>query len=86
MNRIYQKLKSWYRGENTPIALNQIFEALRQNQKYLENKKLNIPDMLKPPLIACIITSLWLFWSRNWKWLLGFMSTLIGLFIGYLKL
>ena len=71
MKNIYQKLKSWYRGENTPIALNQIFEALRQNQKYLENKKLNISDMLKPHLIALIFNAIGRFWNKHWQWSIG---------------
>ena len=86
LKNIWYKLKAWYRGENVPLSLEQILNSVKQGRRHLEEKQPNVSDLLKPPLIARTITSLWRFWSRNWKWLLGFMATLIGLFIGYLKL
>ena len=80
MNRIYQKLKAWYRGENTPIALRQIFEALKQSQKHLESKELHISDMLKPPLIALIFNAIGRFWNKHWQWSISTFLIVISVF------
>ena len=80
MNRIYQKLKAWYRGENTSITLRQIFEALKQSQKHLESKELHISDMLKPPLISLIFNAIGRFWNKHWKWSIGIFLITISAF------
>ena len=84
LRNIYQKLKAWYRGENTPLSLEQIFNSVKQSRRYLESKEPAISDMLKPPLIARSICFLWQFWLRRWPILLPIIvGAIIALFIHF---
>ena len=82
MKKLFYKISRWYRGYK-PYSIEEMFEL--QRSRYLKEKK-SVPYKFDPPFVAKALNSIGRFWLRNWKWLLGFMATLIGLFIGYLKL
>ena len=51
--------------------------------RYKVKQKGNIFDS---PFVARIVRPVWSFGLRHWQWILGFIATIIGLFIAYLKL
>jgi hypothetical protein len=79
----YQKLKAWYRGQ-TDYSIGQMIGQVHNQKRGIKSQL--IPPVFKPPLIARILNPLRHFWLKHWKWLLGFIATIIGLFIAYLKL
>jgi hypothetical protein len=80
---ICQKIKAWYRGQ-TDYSIGQMIAQNYNRKRGIKSQP--ISPVFKPPLIARILNPLRHFWLKHWKWLLGFIATIIGLFIAYLKL
>lgn len=83
MKKLIHKFKNWYRGKHIPYSIQEMFDL--QQPRYLERQK-PIAEKFEQPLIASILNFIAKFGLRHLKWILGFVVSLIGLYIAYLKL
>lgn len=84
MKNLLQKFKAWYRGQ-TKYSIGQQIGRHADNR----TRSVKLPPIqpeFDPPLFARILNSVGRFLSNHWKWLLGFIATITGLVIAYLKL
>ena len=77
------KIKKWWRGKHIQHSLETIVAAKRLGIDLNHN-------LYKSPFIAKIINPFLFFWLRNWKWIIGYISTtvlsVIGLYLVWLQI
>ena len=69
------KIKKWWQGEFIDSTLEHIFDESETGAAYIK----------RPPFVKAIIV-IGVFLKKEWKWVLGFIATIIGLWIAFLKL
>lgn len=77
MKQVFQKLKSWYRGEHIPYTLQEMMDLQRDRLSELRTE--HLPERFQPPLLAQIINFLYRFWLRRWPVLLPVIVGILGI-------
>ncbi len=71
--KIIQKLKTWYRGKN---ILPSSFELALNKDSVLP-----LLPRYNPPFLAKILNGIGNFWLKHWKWIIGTIISIIGIYL-----
>jgi hypothetical protein len=77
-------IKMYHRSKSPDGKIFKAYEVPSLKKSWV-NSPTKFKESIINKIIRIIIKPIWIFWCKEYKWLLGFIVILIGLYLTYLK-